>query len=80
MCDEATVNIDAGIELRAGGAACFCNWNPRGVVMEWRDHEQGTHGAHRPAAQKYVPRLLEHAARGELDPSCLATHRIVITL
>jgi threonine dehydrogenase-like Zn-dependent dehydrogenase len=25
--------------------------------------------------QKYVPRLLEHAARGELDPSYLATHR-----
>jgi threonine dehydrogenase-like Zn-dependent dehydrogenase len=25
--------------------------------------------------QKYVPRLLEHAARGELDPSFLATHR-----
>ncbi len=25
--------------------------------------------------QKYVPRLLEHAAKGELDPSYLATHR-----
>jgi threonine dehydrogenase-like Zn-dependent dehydrogenase len=25
--------------------------------------------------QKYLPRLLEHAARGELDPSYLATHR-----
>jgi len=25
--------------------------------------------------QKYVPRLLEHAARGELDPSFLVTHR-----
>jgi threonine dehydrogenase-like Zn-dependent dehydrogenase len=25
--------------------------------------------------QKYVPRLLEHVARGELDPSFLATHR-----
>ena len=25
--------------------------------------------------QAYVPRLLEHAARGELDPSYLATHR-----
>lgn len=25
--------------------------------------------------QKYVPRLLEHAARGELDPSYLVTHR-----
>ncbi len=25
--------------------------------------------------QKYVPRLLEHAVRGELDPSYLATHR-----
>jgi threonine dehydrogenase-like Zn-dependent dehydrogenase len=25
--------------------------------------------------QKYLPRLLEHAARGELDPSFLATHR-----
>jgi threonine dehydrogenase-like Zn-dependent dehydrogenase len=24
---------------------------------------------------KYVPRLLEHAARGELDPSFLITHR-----
>ena len=25
--------------------------------------------------QKYVPRLLEHVQRGELDPSFLATHR-----
>jgi len=25
--------------------------------------------------QKYMPRLLEHAARGELDPSFLVTHR-----
>jgi threonine dehydrogenase-like Zn-dependent dehydrogenase len=25
--------------------------------------------------QKYVPRLLEHVQRGEIDPSCLATHR-----
>ncbi|GHO48289.1 hypothetical protein KSX_64520 [Ktedonospora formicarum] len=25
--------------------------------------------------QKYVPRLLEHVTRGELDPSFLATHR-----
>jgi threonine dehydrogenase-like Zn-dependent dehydrogenase len=25
--------------------------------------------------QKYVPRLLEHAVRGELDPSYLMTHR-----
>ncbi len=25
--------------------------------------------------QAYVPRLLEHAVRGELDPSYLATHR-----
>ena len=25
--------------------------------------------------QKYMPRLLEHAAKGELDPSFLATHR-----
>ncbi len=26
--------------------------------------------------QKYVPRLLEHVARGELDPSFLATHKL----
>lgn len=26
--------------------------------------------------QKYMPRLLEHAAKGELDPSYLATHRM----
>ena len=25
--------------------------------------------------QAYLPRLLEHAAKGELDPSYLATHR-----
>ena len=25
--------------------------------------------------QKYLPRLLEHATRGELDPSFLVTHR-----
>ncbi|HET7662391.1 MAG TPA: zinc-dependent alcohol dehydrogenase [Rhodanobacteraceae bacterium] len=28
--------------------------------------------------QKYVPRLLQHAARGELDPSYLATHRFAL--
>lgn len=26
--------------------------------------------------QKYLPRLLEHAARGELNPAYLATHRL----
>ena len=26
--------------------------------------------------QKYMPRLLEHAAKGELNPSYLATHRV----
>jgi threonine dehydrogenase-like Zn-dependent dehydrogenase len=26
--------------------------------------------------QKYMPRLLDHAARGELDPSFLVTHRL----
>lgn len=26
--------------------------------------------------QKYMPRLLEHAAKGELDPSFLATHKM----
>jgi threonine dehydrogenase-like Zn-dependent dehydrogenase len=25
--------------------------------------------------QKYVPRLLDHAVRGELDPSFIVTHR-----
>ena len=25
--------------------------------------------------QKYVPKLLEHAVKRELDPSCLMTHR-----
>jgi threonine dehydrogenase-like Zn-dependent dehydrogenase len=28
--------------------------------------------------QKYLPRLLEHAARRELDPSYLATHRFCL--
>jgi threonine dehydrogenase-like Zn-dependent dehydrogenase len=44
---------------------------PMGVVMNKgltiRTAQQ--HG------QKYVPRLLEHVIRGELDPSYLATHR-----
>jgi threonine dehydrogenase-like Zn-dependent dehydrogenase len=26
--------------------------------------------------QKYLPRLLEYAAKGELDPSFLVTHRL----
>jgi threonine dehydrogenase-like Zn-dependent dehydrogenase len=26
--------------------------------------------------QKYVPRLLEHVARGEIDPTYLVTHRM----
>ncbi len=44
---------------------------PMGVIMNKgltvRSAQQ--HG------QKYVPRLLEHAAKGELDPSFLVTHR-----
>jgi threonine dehydrogenase-like Zn-dependent dehydrogenase len=28
--------------------------------------------------QKYVPRLLDHVAKGELDPSYLATHRFTL--
>jgi threonine dehydrogenase-like Zn-dependent dehydrogenase len=28
--------------------------------------------------QKYVPRLLEHVSRGEMDPSCLATHHFTL--
>ncbi len=44
---------------------------PMGVIMNkgltMRSAQQ--HG------QKYMPRLLEHAERGELNPSFLATHR-----
>jgi len=44
---------------------------PLGVIMNkgltLRTSQQ--HG------QKYVPRLLDHVSRGELDPSFLVTHR-----
>jgi threonine dehydrogenase-like Zn-dependent dehydrogenase len=44
---------------------------PLGVMMNkgltvWTAQQHG---------QKYVPRLLEHATRGELDPAYLATHQ-----
>ena len=35
------------------------------IVMTW----------YFPSLQAYVPRLLEHAQRGELTPAALATHR-----
>ncbi len=44
---------------------------PLGVVM----NKGLTVRAAQQHGQKYVPRLLEHASRGELDPSYLVTHR-----
>jgi len=45
---------------------------PMGVVM----NKGLTVRAAQQHGQKYVPRLLEHAQRGELDPSFLVTHRM----
>ena len=42
-----------------------------------RDHEQGPDGAYGAAARAGLrARLLDHAARGELDPTYLVTHRM----
>lgn len=44
---------------------------PLGTIMnkDLTIHTAQQHG------QKYVPKLLEHAVKGELDPSYLMTHR-----
>ncbi len=78
------LQTDRGISLREAILACrkggtlsilgvygLMDKFPIGVIMNKgltvRTAQQ--HG------QKYVPRLLEHVAKGELDPSFLATHR-----
>jgi threonine dehydrogenase-like Zn-dependent dehydrogenase len=50
----------------AGGRICFGTIMNKGMTV--RTAQQ--HG------QKYMLRLLEHAAKGELNLSCLATHRV----
>jgi threonine dehydrogenase-like Zn-dependent dehydrogenase len=44
---------------------------PMGVIM----NKGLTVGSAQQHGQKYMPRLLEHAVKGELDPSFMATHR-----
>jgi threonine dehydrogenase-like Zn-dependent dehydrogenase len=74
--DRATPLIEAAMACRKGGTLAVIGvWGvvdkfPMGVIMNKgltiRTAQQ--HG------QRYLPRLLEHAAKGELDPSYLATH------
>ncbi|MFC4452314.1 zinc-dependent alcohol dehydrogenase [Deinococcus sonorensis] len=68
---EAIIACRKGGVLSILGVYGVMDKFPLGVVMNKgltvRTAQQ--HG------QKYLPRLLEHAERGELDPSYLATHR-----
>ncbi|GCE25091.1 glutathione-dependent formaldehyde dehydrogenase [Dictyobacter alpinus] len=68
---EAILACRKGGTLSILGVYGLMDKFPLGVIMNKgltvRSAQQ--HG------QKYVPRLLEHVARGELDPSFLATHR-----
>jgi threonine dehydrogenase-like Zn-dependent dehydrogenase len=68
---EAILACRKGGTLSILGAYGVMDKFPIGVIMNKgltvRSAQQ--HG------QKYVPRLLEHASRGELDPSFLITHR-----
>ena len=74
--DRGTPLREAAMACRKGGVLAVVGvWGvidkfPMGVVMNkgltLRTAQQ--HG------QRYVPRLLEHAQRGELDPSYLVTH------
>jgi len=69
---EAIMACRKGGVLSVVGVYGVMDTFPMGVIvnkgMTLRSAQQ--HG------QKYVPRLLEHAAKGELDPSYLVTHRM----
>jgi len=75
--DRGTVLREAILACRKGGTLSILGVYgvmdkfPIGVVI----NKGLTVRAAQQHGQKYVPRLLEHAARGELDPSYLATHR-----
>jgi threonine dehydrogenase-like Zn-dependent dehydrogenase len=68
---EAIMAVRKGGVLSILGVYMLMDKFPIGAIMNkgltLRTAQQ--HG------QKYMPRLLEHAAKGELDPSFLATHR-----
>lgn len=68
---EAIMAVRKGGTVSVLGVYGLTDKFPMGVLMNkgvtLRTAQQ--HG------QAYLPRLLEHAARGELDPSYLATHR-----
>jgi threonine dehydrogenase-like Zn-dependent dehydrogenase len=76
--DRAQALRQAALACRKGGTLSVLGVYgvvdkfPMGVIMNkgmtMRSAQQ--HG------QRYVPRLLEHAQRGELDPSFLVTHRM----
>jgi threonine dehydrogenase-like Zn-dependent dehydrogenase len=78
--DRATPLREAAIACRKGGVLSVMGvWGlidkfPMGVIMNKaltvRSAQQ--HG------QRYVPRLFEHAQRGELDASYLATHMLAL--
>ena len=74
--DRATPLREAAVACRKGGVLSVLGvWGvvdkfPMGVIMNKgltvRTAQQHGH--------RYVPRLLEHAEKGELDPSYLVTH------
>lgn len=68
---EAIVACRKGGTLSILGVYGLMDKFPLGVIM----NKGMTVRAAQQHGQKYLPRLLEHAVRGELDPSYLVTHR-----
>lgn len=68
---EAILAVRKGGILVILGVYGLMDKFPIGVIM----NKGLTVRAAQQHGQKYLPRLLEHVARGELDPSFLATHR-----
>lgn len=62
-------NRESGGSRSPGSALATARIGSRGRVTPRVYRSEQQHG------QASVPRLLEHASRGELDPSFLATHR-----
>ncbi|MBB4660609.1 Zn-dependent alcohol dehydrogenase [Conexibacter arvalis] len=65
---------DACAGIRAAAAAATSAATTIGANR--RDANAASAAPAQQHGQRYVPRLLEHARRGDLDPSFLATHRM----
>jgi threonine dehydrogenase-like Zn-dependent dehydrogenase len=69
---EAILACRKGGTLSVLGVYGLMDKFPMGVII----NKGMTVRAAQQHGQKYVPRLLEHVARGEIDPTYLVTHRM----